>query len=797
MSACYHCGLSNPKNGNFKLEIKGEIREFCCPGCQAVAGTIEQCGLDSFYRFRSSSPPRPESTSAVEQSWDLAEMQQGYVSEPTPGQRQVLLSIRGITCTACTWLIEKYLGQLEGIIQARVNGTTHRAEVLWDDDKLQLSEILSAVRAIGYEAQPVNRQLDVPEEQKEVRTMLMRLGLAGLAMMQTGMVAVALYAGAFQGIEPRWESLLRWVSLVLVTPVVLYSAQPFFAASWRNLKAGHLVMDVPVSLAISLAFIASIWATVRGTGEVYFDSISMFTFFLLLGRFLEQRIRYRNILSLISTAQVLPPFATRLENQQESQVPLATLKTGDMVRVKAGETIPCDGFVVSGTSQVEEAVLTGESLPVAKTTGDAVSAGTVNGANPIIMQISALGEETRLSTMLRLVEEGGMEKPRLASIADHVAGWFVGAVLIIASMVFGFWWFIDADRALWVTLSVLVVTCPCALSLATPVALSVSTGALRQKGFLITRGHTLETLAKVDQVLLDKTGTLTEGKLQLASVKPLADLSEEQILTMAASLEKGGHHPIAQALADIDTLAASNQNFVSGSGVKGLVGNKPYWLGKADWVKEEVGLSEVEPAGKNGICIALASEDGWLGTFVFDDNLRESAKLALEMLQENGLEVGILSGDPSPGAKEIANELTVEDVHFGMQPEQKLESIRSRQAEGHRVLMVGDGINDVPVLQLADISVAMGDASDLARMRADAILLAGDLRLIAFARNLALKTGRIIRQNLGWALGYNLVAVPLAALGLVPPWAAAIGMSASSLIVLLNALRLNPGNRQA
>lgn len=795
MSACYHCGLPNPKSGNFNLEIKGEIREFCCPGCLAVASTIEQCGLDSFYRFRSASPPRPDSVSAVEQSWDLPEMQQGYVNEADDSQRQVLLSIRGITCTACTWLIEKYLGQLEGVAQVRVNGTTHRAEVIWNPQEIRLSEILSAVRAVGYEAQPVNRQLDFPEEQKEVRTMLMRLGLAGLAMMQTGMVAIALYAGAFQGIEPRWESLLRLVSIVLVTPVVFYSAQPFFAASWRNIRHGHLVMDVPVSLAISLAYVASLWATFQGAGEVYFDSISMFTFFLLLGRFLEQRIRYRNVLSLISTAQILPPFATRIEGQAETQVPLATLRVGELIRVKAGETIPCDGRVTSGTSQVEEAVLTGESLPVAKSVGDSVSAGTVNGANPLIVQISAVGEETRLSTLLRLVEEGGMEKPHLASLADRIAGWFVGAVLIIATLVFGAWWFIDVDRALWVTLSVLVVTCPCALSLATPVALSVATGALRKQGFLITRGHTLETLAKVDQVLFDKTGTLTEGKLHLSEVRSLANMTGEQATAIAASLEQGGHHPIAQALTSVETVAISNQEFVSGCGVTGQLDSKEYWLGKIDWVAAQTGLTTIDIAGTRGICIGLASKDSWLAVFTFDDQLRDSAELALRQLRTAGLDIGILSGDPSPRAKDTVSQLAIKDAHFGMQPDQKLTDIRARQMEGHRVMMVGDGINDVPVLQMANVSVAMGNASDLARMRADAILLAGDLQVIAVARQLAVKTGRIIRQNLGWALGYNLVAVPLAAMGWIPPWAAAIGMSASSLVVLFNALRLNPAKQ--
>ena len=835
---CYHCGLAVPAGANYSQMIGDKLRAMCCPGCAAVAATIVGSGLGSFYKFRSAANTLANETSLeLFLDWDIPDIQNEFISQRGQGQQSILLFIDNISCAACTWLIEKHLGKLTGIETVNVNGTTMRAEVIWNPEQLRLSEILNAIHQIGYIASPINDSSDIPEIKDQTRQLLLRLGVAGLAMMQAGMVAIALYAGSFQGMQQEWQTLLRLVSLLFVTPVVFYSAQPFFSNAWRSLKMRHLIMDVPVALAISLAYVASLYATFQGafqgafnestgsaSGEVYFDSISMFIFFLLLGRFAEQRIRHKNLLSLNRgnrlppvTTQVFPPEHYSFEQSEKSArghriVPIKTLMEGDFIRVDSGQTIPCDGIIQSGDTQVSEALLTGESNPLTKQAGDAVYAGTINGANPLVIKVSATGSDTKLSTILKLAERAAMHKPRWASIADHVAGWFIGALLIIASSVAWYWYLHDPERALWITLSVLVVTCPCALSLATPTALSVASSVLRREGFLINRSYVLELLPKIGRVIFDKTGTLTEGNLTLRHIEPAAEnsavnkfISTRQILGWAATLEQGSQHPIARALQQYVAGPIEQQQFVTGSGVSGSINGDQFAFGNPKWVAEIAGIELPNNRGQGaqkkdsmhskGIEVALARNGQWIAKLYFGDQLRESAHPAVRQLRSKGLSVSLLSGDPSPAAAEIVQPLALCDYQFSLQPEQKLQTLQQLQAQGQSVLMVGDGINDVPVLQAADISVAMGQASELSQINADVILLCNDLRALPRAIAVAAKTRRIIKQNISWAIGYNLIALPLAASGYVPPWAAAIGMSASSLIVLVNALRISRGLR--
>ena len=819
--SCYHCGLEVPQQGDFSLVIQGIRRAMCCPGCAAVAATIFENGLQSFYKFRSAPSAQVGGNSYSEAQenpyadWDLEEIQSDYVSHTDQGLLSIRLYIGNITCAACTWLIEQHLGKLPGIDRIAINGTTRRGEIIWTPETISLSQILRAIKQIGYDASPINQDSTQSPATNESRKLLLRLGVAGLAMMQTGMVAIALYAGSFQGMQAEWQNLLRLISVLFVTPVVFYSAQPFFSSAWRSLKMRHLVMDVPVALAIALAYSASLWATLRGGGEVYFDSITMFSFFLLLGRFAEQRIRDKNLL-LLNRGTLLPPVATQVfhhdelsESKAETQVPIKTLSAGDFIRVNAGQIIPCDGVIEEGASQVSEALLTGESKPLSKQAGQPVYGGTVNGANPLLIKVSATGEATCLSSIVKLAERAALDKPQWAMLADRLAGYFIAALLIIAAAVATYWWLHEPERALWITLSVLVVTCPCALSLATPTALTVTSNILRARGFLINRMHVLETLAAIDQVVFDKTGTLTEGNLKLVSVDASdtsAEISEEQIIAWAASLERGSQHPIAIALRNNSHLengiaaTVTEQYFITGSGVSGKIGAETFYLGSPAWVREMAGLEELaasqsENSRNQCIQVALARSGEWLGTLSFSDQLRPTAVDAVNQLRERGLKVSLLSGDPSPGAGQIIKPLGLKDCQLSLQPQQKLAAVRDLQQRGKRVLMVGDGINDVPVLQAADVSVALGQASDLSQIHADVTLLSGDLRALPEAIATATQTRRIIKQNILWAIGYNLVALPLAAAGYVPPWAAAIGMSGSSLLVMLNALRLARGTK--
>lgn len=801
MADCYHCGLPVFRDGHFPVTIKGLERLMCCPGCQAVASAIVDGGLEKFYDYRSANASTPEEERAtILAYYDLPEVQEDFVAVGDDGSRTVELAVSGITCSACAWLIEHHLAALRGVYSVAVNVSAHRCRLTWNPHSTALSALLGAFEEIGYQARPAGDVEAEKQRLRENRTFLLRLGVAGLGMMQAGMVAVALYAGSFYGIEESWRQLLRWVSLLIVTPVVLFSARPFFSAAGRSLRAGHLVMDVPVSLAIALAYLASIWATVTSTGEVYFDSVSMFTFFLLLGRYLEMRVRHRNENVAGTLARLVPPVATRItgsgDGRREEVVPVKSLARGERIRVADGETIPCDGEVAAGRSQVVEAILTGEQSPVDKGPGDAVSAGTVNAEHPLEIVVTATGRHTRLSAIMDLVGDARRHKPAGAALADRLAGYFVAAVLVISASVAIAWSLIDPSRALWVTLSVLVVTCPCALSLATPAALAVATGELRRRGFLIRKGHVLETLGSLDHCIFDKTGTLTLGRVRILAVEPEGDLDRDTVVAVAAALEAGASHPIARAFRSEvrGHLAAGEQKIHLGMGVTGVVDARTYALGKPELLTQWFGYSCDYPrtaSARDAVqWLALGDARGVLGWIEIGDQWRPGAGTCVRQLEALGLDVELLSGDRPAVVASMSGELGIANFRGGVLPEGKLSRLRQLQSEGHRVLMVGDGINDVPVLSGADVSVAMGDAADLTRLNADSLLVSGDLKVIPQAIVLARRTRAIIRQNLGWAVAYNLLALPLACLGFVPPWAAAIGMSASSLIVVVNGLRL-------
>lgn len=808
---CYHCGLPVEDENEFVYDIANETQSFCCVGCQAVAALIHQGGLEKFYQYRSELNKRPDERANDYSMFDNDEVQASFVVNYEGNTSSADLLLDGITCAACVWLIEKYLHSFVGVKKVSVNVVTHQCSLVWDNEQQPLSLLMSSLEDIGYRPQPFTQKKQQEQQQSQQRKLLLRLGLAGFGMMQVGMVAIALYAGEFQGIDSEFSQLLRWLSLLVATPIVLFSAQPFWVSAWRSLKRRHLTMDVPVSLAIVLAYIASFWATVSASGEVYFDSIAMFTFFLLLGRYLEMRLRYRNQQLTGMTTQLLPMTVRLVQGDNvDEQIPLAELTLGQQVRIVNGDTIPCDGNVVSGKSAVVEALLTGEVKPVSKTVGDEVIAGTVNTDGTLIVEATAVGSLTRLSMIGQLVQQAQLAKPAMQMLADRVASYFVAVVLLSSTLVFTYWWHVEPSSALWVTLSVLVVTCPCALSLATPTALTASVAMMRQMGLLVLKGHVIETLTHINKVIFDKTGTLTQGKPVIVDVIPalksekLGKLAatKDTILSIAASLEQGSSHPIARAFDGVvDRMHVDRQETFTGEGVCGDIDGGHYRLGKptfaigsggaeADMLNERLPQAEVNNATqwllltKNGEALA------WIG---LSDQLRDSAKIAVEQLNVKGIESEILSGDHHLSTQSVANELAI-GFHASQMPEDKLNYVRSQQ-KSHQLMMVGDGINDVPVMAGADLSVAMDSATDFARTHADSVLLHSDLSLLPRAIDLAEKTKVIIRQNIAWSIAYNLSALPLAALGYLPPYLAAIGMSASSLIVLLNALRLYKKDR--
>lgn len=706
--------------------------------------------------------------------------------------------VSGMYCAACAGLIEDALQGVDGVIEARVHSATALALVRWDPQRTRASALVEAVRRAGYGAVPDAAASARAQREAEQRKALWRLFVAGFCMMQVMMYATPAYVSEPGDITPDMLRLLQWASWVLSLPVLLFSAGPFFSGAWNSLKHRRLGMDVPVSLGIVVTFIASSGATFEPGGifghEVYFDSLTMFVFFLLGGRWLEARARHKVALSLEAGAARLPDSVERLrEDGGTETVAIGRLAAGDRVRVKAGQAFPADGVLLEGRSLADEALLTGESEPVAKQPGDEVVAGSLNLRAPVLMQVLRLGEDTRQAGIVALMRSALTQRPRLVQQAERVAGPFLWTVLALAAGAAAVWSVIDPSRAIWVAVSVLIVTCPCALSLAAPSALLAATGGLARRGVLLQRIEALEGLAAVDTVVFDKTGTLTLDRLELAETRVLAQGADaSRLLARAASLASLSSHPASRALVEGAAGAVSDAQWRDveehpGQGLEAHDGDGQRWrLGRREWVDARL---TVEQAPDGALC--FGSAQGAAAVFVLRETLRGDAEAALAQLREQGLRLAMLSGDAPARAAALAQRLGIGDVRGGATPADKLAAVAAWQAEGRRVAMVGDGLNDAPVLARADVSFAFAHGSAVARSGADVVLLGDRLADVALARTQSLRTLRVIRQNLGWAALYNAACVPLALVGWLPPWAAGIGMASSSLLVVLNALRVS------
>ena len=790
---CYHCGLPVPAGSHFQARVLGETRALCCPGCQAVAEAIVKGGLESYYQHRSDTAVNPQ---ALPQElgeelalYDRQDVQQPFVQHQGD-LASTSLMIEGISCAACGWLIERHLRNVRGVAEASLNLSNHRLNVRWSDSELPLSELLAELRRIGYAAHPYRADEAAERLANENRRSLRQLGVAGLLWMQVMMATMATWPEFNLDLSESFFVTLRWTALLLTTPIVFYCCTDFFKGALRDIRTRHLTMDVSVSLAIGGAYVAGIWSTITGQGELYFDAVGMFALFLLAGRYLERRARERTAAATAQLVNLLPASCLRLDAQgHSSRILLSELQLADQVLVQPGGLIPADGTIVSGQSSVDESLLTGEYLPLPRGAGDAVTAGTLNVEGPLTIEVQALGDDTRLSAIVRLLERAQADKPKLAELADRVAQWFLLVVLVVATVVGLVWWQIDPQRAFWIVLALLVATCPCALSLATPTALTTATGTLHKLGLLLTRGHVLEGLNQIDTVVFDKTGTLTEGRLTLSAIHPLGALDADACLALAAALENRSEHPIARAFGRAP-LPAESVETVPGLGLVGSVDGRVLRIGQPSFVAEGYGNPPPSIPGDMGQWLLLGDDHGPLAWLVLDDRLRDDAPALLDACRGRGWKTLLLSGDSSPMVGQIAAELGIDQAEGGMTPAAKLARLQALQAQGHRVLMLGDGVNDVPVLAAADISVAMGSATDLAKTSADAVLLSNRLGSLAQSFEVARRSRRIIIENLVWASLYNGLILPFAAIGWVTPLWAALGMSASSLLVVLNALRL-------
>lgn len=801
---CYHCGQPIPDDLDLAVKIEGSARPMCCIGCQAVAQSIVDNGLVDYYRSRDALPesPREARPAILDQLalFDHAEFQKNFVKELGDSEREASLLLEGITCAACIWLNEQHVGRLAGVTAVDINYATRRARVRWDETRVKLSDILGAIAAIGYRAYPYDAAKNEEISRKERRDALWRLWVAGFGMMQVMMYAYPVYI-ANGDMSADIESLMRWASLLLTLPVVFYSSAPFFRHAWRDLKLRRVGMDVPVALGVGAAFAASLWATLIQDGEVYFDSVTMFVFFLLGGRYLEMTARQKAVSVTEALAKLLPAFAQKMPNfpvdRSTEQLVVAELRPGDYVLVRAGDIVPADGRVVEGVSCANESLLTGESRPVPKSPGEPVTGGSINAESPLVVQVEHVGEGTRLSAIVSLMERAAAEKPRIVEMADRIASYFVAALLLVAVLVAVGWSFVDPGKALWITVSVLVVTCPCALSLATPIALTVAAGALAKDGLLVTRGHAIETLARATHFVFDKTGTLTTGRMSLVDAQAFGALDRDACLAIAAALEQSSEHPVAGALrraAAGPLPQAAGALSEPGQGIEAVVDGRRCRIGRPDYA---LGLSRarlpeaaVDWLDSGDTVVVLADEGGCLALFRIGDEIRPESAALVGELRAAGRHVVLLTGDAPAVAQRVAGRLDIDDIRAGVTPQGKHDCVTALQAAGAVVAMVGDGVNDAPVLAQAQVSVAMGGGAQLARTQSDFVLLSENLDHLRHGLRRAHRTLAVIRQNLWWSFAYNFVALPLAIAGYVTPWLAGIGMSASSLLVVLNSLRI-------
>ena len=779
----------------------------CCAGCKAVADLIVDSGMSNFYTQRThyaETPPENVLT-ANYQAYDLDEFLPPQEDATAPSDTlKVQLLVGGMTCAACSWLVERQALKTSGVKAVRVNlsQSTLSAEV---DSDVAITDLMQTIGQLGYRVQPFQSSERTKLLAQENQQILKRLAVAGLGMMQVGMFAIALHAGALQGMELEYRQLMRWVSLPIALFVTVYSGADFFRSAWSHLKHGAVVMDLPISIALSLALSASIYATVTASGEVYFDSVTMFVFFLLVARYFEHRSRYASSLSLQKIQDTLPRVAHRIVNNDIEPCAIKTLRYGERIRVFAGDTIPLDGIVTRGESEVDESTFTGESVPRVIKTKDPVFAGTLNLKQTFDVEVRSTPDSTKLKALEEAINYAETQKPKIAQLADRIAAVFIVAVLTIAATTAYYWWQHQPEEAFWIALSVLVVSCPCALGLATPAALTTAAQRLRQLGAIVRGDNAVEQLSQIDTVIFDKTGTLTDGQFECVQTLNLGELQTSDYFALAQALQTHSVHPIASAFKapldfeDVDLsltdvikrLTDPSEQLLPERKAHGLsfeYQGRIYRLGNSELLTD---CEMHNPWPTEGLhWIGLCIDTTVVALFGLRDRLRPDARALVSYYQLAGIRTVLLTGDGSAHARTLAAELPFDAVAFGLSPQEKLDYLSDLQNRGRKVLMVGDGINDAGVLAQAHVGIAVSQATDLARSKADILVTNLDLTPIQLAHRLALKTRTIIKQNLLWALSYNVVAIPLACLGYVPPWLAAIGMSCSSLIVVFNSIRL-------
>lgn len=847
---CFHCGLEVTPKAEVQAPIRGIPRVFCCTGCKSVCEAIHAAGLEGFYQRTPEGellgpPPEPPKDLAL---YDIDEVQEEFV-DSLGAVREINLLVEGIHCAACVWLIENSLKALPGVAEARVNLTGRRLRLRWDNSRIKLSQVLKRLGEIGYVAMPFDPEVAEGSLQRANRRLLYRMAVAAFGMMNLMWISIALYAGADEG---EFRSLFHWIGFAIATPVLVYSGRPFYQGAIRGVRARSLTMDLPIAIGVSITYLYSLYVTVTGTqiSDVYWDTVVNFLFVILVGRFLESISKRQAVASTQRLLDLQPKVATVLRDDDEVLLPMRALKAGETVLVRPGEKVPVDGLILEGESQVDESMLTGESRPVLKAQGDRVAAGTLNGPGVLRVRVEGLLRDTALGRIIALVEQAQASKAPIQCTADRIVPWFVAATLSLGLLTFLYWVGTDLEVALMAATAVLIITCPCAFGMATPMAIAVASGLGARHGILVKTGAVLERLSSIDHFVFDKTGTLTEGRPAVTAIAgdgglwhrdqgsalgsrapdapgeldlfhhrdpgaadATAAASAEEppgvmldYLASLAALERFSEHPIAQAVLNLCQergiayrhLEVAEARTQPGQGIRGQVAGRLIVAGTADWLLSQ-GIAVDQPnlvAAAQAFSIGgatpihLASEDRLVLVLAIQDRLWPDAAEVVAGLKAQGIRVTLLTGDRQAVAERIAQALGGVEVIAEVLPEDKDRVIAGLQAQGQRVAMVGDGVNDAPALVRADVGIAMGSGTDVSIASADIVLMKAELARVPQAAALSRRTLRTIRQNIGISIVYNLIMVPLAMAALVTPLVAAVSMPLSSLAVIGNSARI-------
>ncbi len=810
-TACFHCGLTLPASGTIHADIKGEPRSFCCSGCSQVCVIIHDSGLDSFYNFAPETRhwATPEQAPEDVKIFDDADIQSDFVRLRPDGTHQADLLIEGIHCPACVWLIEQTLQHIKAVTFAEVSLTRRRLRLRWKPDETKLSSLILAIGRIGYQAIPYEEDLEQKINKQQRQDLLFRMAFAGFVFANVMTAAVCLYGGEFFGIQAKWRAIFEWYSMVLTFAGIVFSGRSFFSSAWASIKARKPNMDLPISIGIAASFAWSCFVTIAPSqglaGHVYFDSVSMFVFLILVGRFLESSARETAGSTTRHLLALLPRSARRITAGKEELIPLRSIQKGDLLRIKPGDRLPVDGSVVEGFSEVDEAIISGESRPVSKKQDSQVIGGTLNISGQLLIKATHLGHESVLSQIVELVEQAQDAKVKIQGLADRIVPWFVSIILTLAAATFLFWLTrADLGVAVMTAVTVLIITCPCALGLATPMAISIGAGLGGKLGILIKRGSALEQMLNLDHIVFDKTGTLTRGQLKLQQRQTLV-ADEATLWSSVHALEQASEHPLAEAITlSLKAIQPSTDleqfNNVPGRGVEGVFHKKILRVGSLGWLlsfdielEENVATKLKLEEAKGHTLVVVFDDTRLLAWISLGDELRPEASQVIRMLQQQGISISLLTGDRQGSAEAIVAQLQTThpiQVIAEVLPDQKAAKIKALQAQNLSVAMVGDGVNDAPALTQADVGIAMGQATDISAHAADIVLLGG-LEKLPIALNLSKQTMRTIKQNLAISLGYNVLVIPLAIGGMIHPLFAAIAMPASSLLVIGNALLIH------